>query len=112
MILKNTTPSYTIFTQIAVVLLVLVSVIPQFKELYAVFQSFPLFDNIGKESVLTLMKIFSLLLAGGVVSDVCRDNGESAVAGVIEFAVKVMGIVLAVPVLSAVLSVALSFMGN
>ncbi len=111
-LLKNIGSPYIILAQAALILLVGASVFPQFKELFSLIESFGIYEIAGKESVTILFKIFALLLAGGVAADICRDNGENALGGVVEISVKIMGIVLSVPVLSAVVSIALSFVRN
>ncbi len=108
-ILKNSNRSYVLIVQIAVILLIFITFLPQIKELFSLIDILERYENVSKESLFVLLKVFSLFLAGGIVGDVLRDNGENALGGVVEFAVKIMGIVLAIPVLSAVISVALGF---
>ena len=57
-----------------------------------------------------MLKAFSILTVGGVVSDVCRDNGENAVAGVVETIVKILAIACAIPTFTAVLVTALTLL--
>ncbi len=111
-VLKSTNSSYIIIIEIALVILIFVSAVPEFKELFSLLKNLPILESTGKESVSVLLKVFSLLFAGSVVSDICRDNGENAIAGAVEAAVKIISIVVAMPMLSAVMGVALSFMGN
>ncbi len=111
-VFKNANSSYVIIIEIAVVLLVFISVLPDFKELFSLLNDLPFIESTGKESIIVLLKVFALLFAGSIVSDICRDNGENAIAGAVEAAVKIMSIVVAMPVLSAVMGVAVSFMGN
>ncbi len=111
-LLKNVNSSYIIIVEIALVIMVFVSALPEFKELFSLLKDLPFIESTGKESITVLLKVFSLLFAGSIVGDICRDNGENAVAGAVETAVKIISIVVAMPVLSAVMGVALSFMGN
>ncbi len=112
LLLKNTGSPYILLVQSALIVLVFLTVSPQFKELLGLIESFGIYESIGEGSFLTLMKVFALLFTGAVVSDILRDNGENALGGVVEFCVKTAGVVAAIPVLSAVISIALGFVGS
>jgi hypothetical protein len=66
--------------------------------------------SVSGDILKTMLKAFSILTVGGIVSDVCRDNGENAVAGVLDTVVKILACVSAMPTFTAVLVTALSLL--
>lgn len=109
-ILKNNGNVYTPVLQIAVVVFVAFSVIPYIKELYNLLEDLRFSEGVSYESIVIMLKVFSVLLFGSVVADICRDNNENAIAGVVELSVKVVAICLALPVFSSVVSIAVGFL--
>jgi hypothetical protein len=57
-----------------------------------------------------MLKAFSILTVGGIATDICRDNGENALGGVVDTIVKILAISCAVPTFSAVLTTALALL--
>lgn len=57
----------------------------------------------------TLLKIIGIAYIAEFGSQVCRDAGEGAIAGKVEFAGKLMILVMALPLLAAVLETILKF---
>ncbi len=108
-LLKSTSSVTTIVIRLAIVIAVVVSVAPQIKELVSLIDSFGFFDNISQEAFKIMIKVFSILVISSVVSDVCRDNGENGIAGVVELSAKIIAVSVSVPVITSVISVATSF---
>ncbi len=62
--------------------------------------------NAQTASYLKLMlKVLAITLAAQLVSDVCRDNGESALASMTETAVKILVIALVLPVFETIITI-------
>lgn len=59
--------------------------------------------NLSTIYLTTLLKIIAIAYIAEFSSQICRDAGEGALAVKIEFAAKVLVLVLAVPILAAVL---------
>ena len=108
-LLKNNASVYSSIVQIAIVVVVLLSIFPQIKELFSVLNEFNISENQSGESVKIMIKIFTVLTVGSITADICRDNGQNAVANTVELAVKILAISCALPVFTAVVSVAASF---
>lgn len=108
-VLKKTTSMYVAFVQIGLIAAVIVAVLPQAKELAETLSALTSVQGISGESIKIMFKIFGVLTVGGVVSGICRDNGENAVADVVEIAVKVISVSCALPVFTAVITLATSF---
>jgi stage III sporulation protein AD len=109
-LMKNSGSSYAVLVQIGVVCVVLISVIPHIRDLLLSVNSIGSMDSVSTDSIGIMMKIFAVLTVGTLCSDVCRDNGESAIADTVELSSRIIAIGCAVPVISSVVSVAVSFL--
>ncbi len=96
--------------EIAVVIVLVIAVLPEFKGLVLSLKEISGIATVSQDILKTMLKAFAILTVGGVVSDVCRDNGENALAGVVEMVVKILAIACAIPVFSAVLVTALTLL--
>lgn len=61
--------------------------------------------NLSSDYLLILIKALGLSFVTGLASDICRDAGESAVAGKIELAGKVSILLLAMPLFTKLLDI-------
>lgn len=109
-LLKNSGSSYNILLQIGIMAVILGSVIPDIKALLSSVNDIGIADDVSMESIKIMMKIFSVLTVGALCADVCRDNGESAIADTVELSSKVIAVGCAIPVITAVVSIAVSFL--
>lgn len=63
-------------------------------------------DDTGQGDYISLMiKLLAITLLTQGVSDVCRDNGENALAGVCEFGAKIMVVSLMLPLFETLITV-------
>ncbi len=98
-----------ILCEIALVAMIVLSIIPEAEKLLSLIDNFESVSLIGENSLKIMFKTFGILAVGAVVSDICRDNGEGAVAGVVELGMKILAISCALPVFTAVIEIALTF---
>ncbi len=110
-VIKKSDSVYTTIVQIALGIIVLLSVLPQAKDLMNVMQEMISIDGISEQGVKIMLKVFGILSIGAVTADICRVNGENALAGVVEIGVKIMAVSCALPVFQAVITLATSFLG-
>jgi stage III sporulation protein AD len=108
-LLKNNTSAYSAVVQVALVIIIVLTVFPQIEELTSALNSFSFAENLSSGSIKIMLKIFAILTIGSITADICRDNGQNAVANTVELSVKILAISCALPVFSAVISVAASF---
>ena len=108
LLLKSEGSAIAVLVRLGVVFALIISVLPQIKELLSVLDSFSYADNIPKEALKIMLKVFSVLAVSSVAGDICRDNGESSLAGVVEMSGKIISIALSLPVITSVVSVATS----
>lgn len=111
-VIKRHASVYTTIIQIALGAVVLLSVLPQAKELLEVMGSFISLEGVGEQGIKIMLKAFGVLSIGAVTADICRDNGENALAGVVEIGVKIMAVSCALPVFQAVITLATSFLNG
>ena len=110
-VIKKSDSVYTTIVQIALGIIVLLSVLPQAKDLMNVMQEMISIEGISEQGIKIMLKVFGILSIGAVTADICRDNGENALAGVVEIGVKIMAVSCALPVFQAVITLATSFLG-
>lgn len=110
-VVKKSASVYTTIVQIALGVIVLLSVLPQAKDLMKVMEELISLEGVSEQSIKIMLKVFGILSVGAVTADICRDNGENALAGVVEIGVKIMAVSCALPVFQAVITLATSFLG-
>lgn len=106
---KKNSPTLAILCEIALVAVIILNVIPEAEKLLSLFDDFENLSSIGENSLKIMFKTFGILAVGAVVADICRDNGEGAVAGVVELGMKILAVSCALPVFTAVIEIALTF---
>lgn len=111
-ILKNNMSSFSALAEITLIIIILLTVTPQIKELIRALETFNLTENISSEAIKIMLKIFAILTVGAIASDVCRDNGQNAVADTVELTVKILAVSCALPVFTAIITVASSFLNR
>ena len=108
-ILKNSSSSYAVIARIALVCLIILSIVPQMSEIINMLHRIEFNEYFSSEAISVMLKMFAILTVGAVASDICRDNGENAVANGVDLSVKILAISCGLPVFSAVINVAISF---
>ena len=111
-VIKKSASVYTVIVQIALGVVVLLSVLPQAKDLLSVMDGLVSVDGVSGQSIKIMLKAFGILSIGAVTADICRDNGENALAGIVEIGGKIMAVSCALPVFQAVLTLATSFLNR
>ncbi len=109
LLLKNIGSASASVVRIAIVVTLFVSVMPQVKELILALDSLNFVENLPKEALKIMVKVFSMLTISSVAGDICRDNGESSLAGMVELCGKIIAVSLSLPVITSVITVATSF---
>lgn len=109
MLLKERSREFSLFAEISVLLLLMLLFLSDSKELFGEVRALFSLADINSDILSILFKAFGILLAGSVVSDLCRDNGENALGFLAEIFVKASALLCAVPVFSAVIKIAMQF---
>ena len=106
---RKNAPIIAILCEIALVAVIVLNIMPEAEKLLSLFDNFEGISSIGESSLKIMFKTFGILAAGAVVTDICRDNGEGAIAGVVELGMKILAVSCALPVFTAVIEIALTF---
>ena len=106
---RKNAPTLAILCEILLVAVIILNILPEAEKLLSLFNNFENISSIGEAPLKIMFKTFGILAVGAVVADICRDNGESAVAGVVELGMKILAICCALPVFYAVVEIALTF---
>ncbi len=109
-ILKSTGTTYSVIAQCALVAVILLAIFPEIKELFGVLEAFGEYEFLKSSAIKILLKAFGVLTVGAIAADICRDNGENAVAGVVDLSVKILAISCALPIVTAVVEIAQAFL--
>lgn len=108
-LIKRNAPSFAILGEITLVAITVLTIAPEIEKMLNLFDNFQDLSSVSATAMKIMFKVFGILAVGGVVSDICRDNGESAVAGVVELSMKILAISGALPVFTAVIEIASTF---
>lgn len=108
-LVKRNAPTFAVLCEITLGVIILLTVAPEIQNLLSLFDSFEGVSSVSETSVKIMFKTFGILAVGAVAADICRDNGESAVAGVVELSMKILAISCALPVFTAVIEIASAF---
>ena len=87
-------------------------VFKNFKEVFSEAEAILGETEISAGGIKIMLKIFGLLSAGALVSDICRDNSESALGSACDLFVRVLAAIAAMPVFISVIKVALEYLQN
>ncbi len=109
LLVKRNAPTFAILGEITLVAITVLAIMPEIENILALIDSFQGFSSVSETALKIMFKAFGILAVGAVVADICRDNGESAVAGVVELSIKILAISCALPVFRAVIEIASTF---
>ncbi len=106
-VIKKYSPEYIIFAEIGSVLLIFLYLYPYIKDIIDFYYEYADYGGIDDSYLKIVLKSVGIALLTQFSSDICKDSGQSALAGKIEFAGKLLIAVLALPVAKALIEVAL-----
>lgn len=111
-VLKRYSPNIAAIAEAALVLFILFCIFKNFKEVFSEAEAILGETEISAGGIKIMLKIFGLLSAGALVSDICRDNSESALGSACDLFVRVLAAIAAMPVFISVIKVALEYLQN
>ncbi len=97
-ILKNIKSDLAVFVSIAISLVILFYIFSRLSGIISQLKELAGLIPIGKEYILILIKITGITYMTQIASDICRDNGHSAIAGQLEIFSKLSIAVISMPV--------------
>ncbi len=103
--LKETKPELAVFLSITVGVIIILYLISPIARVLHILQEITVRANINILYLDTLLKIIGIAYISEFGAQLCRDAGEGATAGKIEFAGKILILVLAIPLVVVVLEI-------
>lgn len=110
LIFKNSKSEMTTFISLAVGTLILLFMIGQVQEIITFLKTVADRANIDTFYIGVILKILAIAYLASFTSELCKDAGASSIATKVEFSGKIMILVLAIPILMAVLNSILQIM--
>ncbi|WP_110953173.1 stage III sporulation protein AD [Anaerosinus massiliensis] len=104
LILKKDRPEFAIQLSLAVTVIIFLLILNKLHVILQLFYDLAEKANISMLYLNTLLKIIGIAYITEFGAQVCRDAGEGAIAGKIEFAGKVMVMVMAIPIIALVIN--------
>lgn len=96
-------PVNAILISLLVGVIIFISVLDEIAYVLAALDHLAVKANVNQIYLSTILKIIGIAYVAEFGAQVCRDAGETAIAARIEFAAKILVLMLAVPILVAVL---------
>lgn len=103
-VLRHNKPEMAVFLSIAVGIIIFVLMLGKIGSVLDVLKDLSSRANLSMVYLGTILKIVGIAYIADFGAQICRDSGEGAVASKIEFAAKILILVLAVPIVVAVLN--------
>ena len=103
LIIKQQRPEIAVQLSLALATIIFLMVLGKINVVLNLFRDLAEKANISQMYLNTILKIIGIAYVTEFGAQVCRDAGEGAVAGKIEFAGKVMVMVMAIPIIALVL---------
>ena len=110
LVIKKATPEIAMVLCIAAAAAVLLALYDAARELKAVLALLRRSSTLGEEWFIPLYKTVGIAVVVRLGSDLCRDVGERALAGVVEMAGAVCALLAAAPLMETVFSLILELM--
>ena len=102
-VLKQEKPEIAVQLSIVVGVVIFIMVLGKIGSIIQVLEELSRRANVNQYYLATILKIVGIAYIADFGAQVCRDAGESAVASKVEFAAKVIVLVLALPIIVALL---------
>ena len=110
LVLKKGTPEIAMVLVLSATAMALLALADTAQELVSLFQELRERSSLGEAWILPLYKTVAIAIVVRIGGDLCRDAGESALAGVVETAGAVCALGAAAPLMRMVLSLILELM--
>lgn len=110
LILRNRREEIAVQVSMVVGIMIFMFTASKITAIIELLQELALKANIDFIYLTTVLKILGIAYLASFCSEICRDAGESNIASKVEFAGKILILVLAVPILMGVLNAILNIM--
>lgn len=103
LVVKQQRPEFAVQLSLTLAVVIFLLVLGKINLVLDLFNDLAAKADISQIYLNTILKIIGIAYITDFGAQVCRDAGESAVAGKIEFAGKIMVMIMAVPIIALVL---------
>ncbi|MEN6412565.1 MAG: stage III sporulation protein AD [Veillonellales bacterium] len=103
LIIKRDKPEIAVQLSLALITIIFLLILNKINVVLTLFRDLAEKANISSMYLNTILKIIGIAYITEFGAQVCRDAGEGAIAGKIEFAGKVFVMVMAIPIIALVL---------
>ncbi|MCL4441870.1 MAG: stage III sporulation protein AD [Firmicutes bacterium] len=103
-ILRGSKPEMAVLLSISAGIIIFLAMIGRINSVLEVIKDLSARANLSMVYLGTILKIVGIAYVADFGAQICRDAGEGAVASKIEFAAKIIVLVMAVPIVVAVLN--------
>ena len=109
-LLKQYRPEFAIYVSILTGVLILMLVMDKLTGIINLLQSLANKTSINSTFITLLIKITGIAFLSEFAISICKDSGESAIAGKIELGSKIIIIAMSIPIISSLLEIVLKIL--
>ena len=103
-LLKEIKPSFAVFTSVITGLVILFSLIPEFKILIDEFKRIAEVANVDGVMILTIIKVIGIGYVAEFTATLCDDYGSLSIAKKVLFAGKIIILTLSLPIITNIIT--------
>ncbi len=111
-VVKQLRADYAVFVEICSVAIVAVFALNYAADLLSQISYFAELSGVSSDCIKLLIKSFGIAVITQIAADMCKDNGNSALASCLEVAGKVVIVVLAFPLIQSVSQLAIELINS
>ena len=105
LIIKDVNRQFALVLSISGVCIILLSIVGEAKQLVDEIRGISDLYSDNASYIKLMLKALIITLITQIVSDLCRDNGESALAGVTEFSAKIIVVSMVLPLFKTIITI-------
>ena len=109
-LIKQYRPEFAIYVSILTGVLILMLVMDKLTGIINLLQSLANKTSINSTFITLLIKITGIAFLSEFAISICKDSGESAIAGKIELGSKIIIIAMSIPIISSLLEIVLKIL--
>ena len=106
-IIKSKAPQFAVIISVAGTCIILGTIVAEIKNLLSQISDITSAVSSSSAYIVLMMKVLIISILTQLLSDICRDNGENAIASMTEIAAKLIIISLVLPLFKTILTIVL-----
>jgi stage III sporulation protein AD len=109
-LIKKFNPEIAIYIPVAAGIIIFLMLSGSIFAIIKLLQDMSYKLNLGNNYLNIILKMIGISFLAEFTADICRDSGETAIANKVEFAGKIMILVLSIPIITALLELLLNLL--